>query len=176
MKRAISLRKRVFYPHPVGAVWKAITDPAALAEWLMPNTFVPEVGRRFQFMTDPVKYCPDARTECEVLELDPPRRMVWSWQMIPRDGSAPGEPMTVTWTLTEARGGTTLELLHEGMEQISWGVRMAMRMGWWYMVKRRLPRVLTGVRGQGGEYGFTSVIPLEKRHYKEKTVPREYVR
>ena len=35
------------YAHPIGKVWAALTDPAALAEWLMVNDFEPQVGKRF---------------------------------------------------------------------------------------------------------------------------------
>lgn len=35
------------YSHPVSAVWHALTDPAALSTWLMPNDFAPTVGQRF---------------------------------------------------------------------------------------------------------------------------------
>ncbi len=33
------------YAHPIGKVWAALTDPAALAEWLMVNDFEPQVGK-----------------------------------------------------------------------------------------------------------------------------------
>ncbi|GEM_PF-1460268 len=38
----------VRYAHPVRAVWRALTDPAELAAWLMPNDFAPTVGHRFR--------------------------------------------------------------------------------------------------------------------------------
>ena len=33
------IRKEIFLPHPPEDVWLALTDPQALAEWLMPNNF-----------------------------------------------------------------------------------------------------------------------------------------
>ncbi len=41
------------YPHPVELVWRALTEPAALATWLMTNDFQAKVGHRFTFRTDP---------------------------------------------------------------------------------------------------------------------------
>ena len=39
----------VTYPHSPERVWRALTDPKALAAWLMPNDFAPVVGHRFTF-------------------------------------------------------------------------------------------------------------------------------
>jgi uncharacterized protein YndB with AHSA1/START domain len=65
-------------PHPEAAVWAALTDPVALAQWLMPNDFEARVGARFTMRGHAL---PGFRgwVEAEVVELEPPRRMVWSW-------------------------------------------------------------------------------------------------
>jgi len=42
------------YPHPPERVWRALTDSAALAEWLMPNDFEPRVGHKFRFRSKPM--------------------------------------------------------------------------------------------------------------------------
>jgi uncharacterized protein YndB with AHSA1/START domain len=34
-----------FLASPPDKVWKALTDPAQLARWLMPNDFEPTVGK-----------------------------------------------------------------------------------------------------------------------------------
>ena len=52
MKR--DLHFEVTYPHPPERVWRALTDPAAMREWLMDNTFAEaRVGHQFQFRTTP---------------------------------------------------------------------------------------------------------------------------
>lgn len=63
---------------PVDAVWSAITDSRLLARWLMDNDFEPRVGHKFT-LRDPPTSTWGGRVACEVLELEPPRRMVWSW-------------------------------------------------------------------------------------------------
>jgi uncharacterized protein YndB with AHSA1/START domain len=69
-----TLRREFIYPKdPPQRVWVALTDPRALAEWLMPNTFQPVVGHLFIFQVDPMPLC-GHKTECEVVECDPPRR------------------------------------------------------------------------------------------------------
>ena len=73
-----TLRKEVFLPHPPEDVWLALTDPQALAEWLMPNNFEPVAGRKFRFHVDPMPGPYPGGSECEVLEVDAPRRLVYN--------------------------------------------------------------------------------------------------
>ncbi len=46
----------------------------------------------------------------EFLEVDPPRKLVHSWQGV----GAPGEPTTVTYLLEPVEGGTLITLRHTG--------------------------------------------------------------
>jgi uncharacterized protein YndB with AHSA1/START domain len=172
-RRTITIRKERFYPHPPQDVWAAITDPHALAEWLEPNDHRPVVGHKFQFVCDP-GVCGAGRKECEVLEADPPRRLVWSWVDVPKDPAAPRpQAMTITWTLIPRDGGTLLVLEHSGAEHINWLFRNMMRVGWGYMMKNLIPRILQRV--QAGRFA-PGAIPLSKRYYTCRTVPEHYVR
>ena len=77
------------YRNPVLAVWQVLTDPSALASWLMPNDFVPTVGHRFRL---------DARPDFgfidgEVIEIEPPSllRCRWTVEGVPStSGPQPG--------------------------------------------------------------------------------------
>ena len=51
MKRDLRLEET--YPYPPERIWRALTDSEAMADWLMPNTFEPRIGHRFQFRTKP---------------------------------------------------------------------------------------------------------------------------
>jgi uncharacterized protein YndB with AHSA1/START domain len=95
-------------PHPLPRVWAALTTADALREWLMDSDFEPRVGKEFTFLCPPA---PGIRgyVECEVLELEPMRRVVWSWHAT--DG---GDPTTVTIELEPVDGGTRLTLRHRG--------------------------------------------------------------
>ena len=87
------------YPHPAERVWAALTSSEALAAWFMPNDFSPAIGHRFSFRARPARALGfDGIVRCEVLELDPPKRMVWSWA----GGSI---DTTVTFTLEETAEG-----------------------------------------------------------------------
>src|SRR5947209_18454174 len=90
------------YPHPPHKVWRLLTDSTQLARWLMPNDFAPELHHRFTFTTKPAPGF-DGIVHCEVLELDPPRRMRWSWKGGALD-------TIVTFELTPTNLGTHLTL------------------------------------------------------------------
>jgi uncharacterized protein YndB with AHSA1/START domain len=117
-----------FLPYPPPRVWQVLTDPAALAQWLMPNDFEPRVGHRFTFRTDPVPGTDfDGIVECEVLVLEPPHLMRISW------AGGPGLDTTVTWRLEPEGTGTRLFLDHEGFESGHPGqqfARQVMGDGW----------------------------------------------
>ena len=95
-------------PHPIENVWQALTDADAISDWLMTTTdFRARVGSRFRMKTQGLSA--GGWVDAEVLELDPPRRMAWSWSV--NDGAP---PTTVTFELTPEDGGTRLRLRHEG--------------------------------------------------------------
>src|SRR5262245_55697929 len=71
------------YPHPPERVWRALTEPQELAAWLMPNDFAPVVGHRFQFKVKP-QLGWRGIVDCEVLEVDRPRTLSYSWQGDPK--------------------------------------------------------------------------------------------
>ena len=171
--KSITIRKERFFPHPPEDVWVALTDPHALAEWLEPNNHQPVVGHKFEFRCDAGR-CGPGVTECEVVEAERPRRLVWSWVHRYKDPKRPkANPMTVTWMLTPKDGGTLLTLEHSGAENIDWLTRNMMRIGWGFMMKKMIPRVLNNV--VGGRF-TPGAIPLHKRYYTCATVPKEFVR
>jgi uncharacterized protein YndB with AHSA1/START domain len=124
-------------PHPPADVWQALTDPAALSEWMMPvHDFAPVVGRQFELHAKPMPGW-DGVIEGKVLEADEPHRLAYSWK-----GSRMRSTTTVRWTLTALPDGrgTHLRLDHQGFEGPS-GTLMAFmhRGGWKKFVTRQLP-------------------------------------
>jgi uncharacterized protein YndB with AHSA1/START domain len=144
------------YPHPRSRVWRAITEPALLAKWLMqPDGFAPTVGTRFKLIAKPQ---PGWRgwVDCEVLEVVVERKLVLSWV---GDESAANRPMTVTFSLEDdEHGGTSFTLDHIGFEGVGgWLLaRLMMGPGWKKMMSVRLSAVLStsddpvGSRAFGG--------------------------
>jgi uncharacterized protein YndB with AHSA1/START domain len=91
---------RFVYAHPIDRVWRAITTRERIARWLMENDFEPRVGHRFRLRAKPMPGW-DGVVNCEVLALEPPTRMVWSWQ-----GTNMKRATTVTFTLARSGAGT----------------------------------------------------------------------
>lgn len=102
---------------PPKTVWRALTEPGLLSAWLMENDIRPVVGHRFTFRARPMPGW-DGVVHCEVLEVEPFRRLRYSWRggADEQHGFIGGKlDTTVTWTLSEsASGGTLLRLEHEG--------------------------------------------------------------
>jgi uncharacterized protein YndB with AHSA1/START domain len=123
----------VRYPHPPERVWRALTDPAELFAWLMPNDFTPEEGARFRLDARPDHAEP---FDCEVLEVDPPHRLRTRWIIR-------GKPTIVTFALRADDGGTVLRVEHEGL---STSERPNFDGGWGAKFAVDLPAVLNGER------------------------------
>lgn len=99
--------------HPPERVWRALTEPDLLAAWLLPNDFRPRVGHRFTFT-------PDLRFDggpvaCEVLDLEPERRLRLSWRSGEVDGAGHVLDSVVTFDLHRIAVGTRLRILHTGL-------------------------------------------------------------
>lgn len=118
---------------PPEDVWRALTSAEALADWLMPNDFVPEVGRKFTF--EPDHETPwEGHVHCEILELEPPRKMTWRWRTTGMD-----RPSRVTFELVPKDGGTELLFRHTG-EAVA-PVAEGLDGGWPKMLDRLRSRV-----------------------------------
>jgi uncharacterized protein YndB with AHSA1/START domain len=141
-----AIRTETFYPHAVGRVWRALTDAEALAEWLMPNDFVPELGHRFTFRTQPVPPYFDGVVHCEVVELVPAKSLAYTW------AGLPGMRTTVRWELVPAErdgvAGTLLVMVHSGFDltdPTQLGAFQSMSGGWGGAMVAALDRVLAGL-------------------------------
>jgi uncharacterized protein YndB with AHSA1/START domain len=140
MKR--DLRFEATYAHPPEKVWRALTDSEAIAQWLMPNNFEPKLGHKFMFTSTPQPGW-DGKTYCEVIELDPPRRLAYSWKGGPID-------TVVRWTLEPAGEGTHLLLEHTGFRGIkALLVSAIMGSGWKGIVGKHILAVLDKMDAQG---------------------------
>jgi len=102
-------------PHAPEVVWAALTTAELIGRWLMPNDFAPVVGKTFTFRTKPMGSW-DGVVHCEVLEIVPNCKLVYSWKGGSDDNPSYGSKLDtiVTWTLTPVAGGTRLRLVHAG--------------------------------------------------------------
>lgn len=97
--------ERVFR-HSPEAIWRALTDPKALSQWLLPNDFRAELGHRFRFRQRSDRGHM-VRIDCRVIELDAPHRLAYLWH-----SEEESLPTLVTWTLEPVEGGTSLHVEH----------------------------------------------------------------
>ncbi|QEL24073.1 SRPBCC domain-containing protein [Bosea sp. F3-2] len=105
------------FPHPPEKLWRALTQPHLIAEWLMKNDFKPVVGHRFDFSAE------WGAVSCEVLEIEPARTLSYSW--------GDHELKTVvTWTLTPAGAGTALRMEQTGFRENQPRYFQGARAGW----------------------------------------------
>ncbi|HYX70932.1 MAG TPA: SRPBCC domain-containing protein [Terriglobales bacterium] len=140
MKR--DLRFEATYPHPPERVWRALTEREALAAWLMENDFEPRLGHRFTFRTKPAPGF-DGVVHCEVTELEPPRRLAYTWKNGKID-------TTVSFVLEAVAGGTRLVLEHRGFSGAGgMMVSFILGSGWRKMVEKKLPAVVARLTAQG---------------------------
>ncbi|MDQ6418759.1 SRPBCC domain-containing protein [Paenibacillus sp. LHD-117] len=114
---------------PVNKVWEAVSTSEGIAAWFMPNDFQAELGNVFH-----VDAGPFGKSRCEVVELDPPKRLAFKWD----------KDWTVTFQLEEVEGGTKFTLTHGGWDEdtaTAFGekhaiVRERMAGGWVGIVKK----------------------------------------
>lgn len=126
--------------HEVEKVWKALTTSELIAQWLMQNDFAPEVGRRFNFRATPVPGLWNGVTDCEVLEIEPLRRLVYSWCASGTE-AADGLKTVVTWTLTPVDGGTRVRMEQSGFRADKDAQGHQMMGGGWLRIVARLEEV-----------------------------------
>jgi uncharacterized protein YndB with AHSA1/START domain len=112
-----TIKHQFFFPHPPEAVWEYLTKPELMGLWLMKNDFQPILGHDFQFRTNPIPSLNfDGIFHCTVLEIDPARKLSYSWRSGPGDGDITLDSVVV-WQLQPTEKGTELFLEHSGFER-----------------------------------------------------------
>jgi uncharacterized protein YndB with AHSA1/START domain len=109
------IQHQIFYANSPREVWDYLTVPELMVQWLMPNDFQPVKGHEFKFTTKPMPdFDFDGIFYCKVLEIVPLKKLAYSWNFGPGNGTL--NKSEVHWTLTEKNKGTELLLIHRGFE------------------------------------------------------------
>ena len=91
---------------PAEKIWRALTQPHLIEEWLMKTDFKPVEGQKFQLRKDPTPEI-SVVIDCEVQTVEPNKTLSYRW-------SAYGTDTVVTFTLTPTDGGTVLRVEQAG--------------------------------------------------------------
>jgi len=130
------------FPHAPATIWKTLTTGELIARWLMaPTGFEPVKGRRYTYQTKPAGAW-DGVIHCQVLEVIPNERLVYSWKGGHEENVGYGARLdtVVTWTLSRVGSGTRLRLVHSGfVSPRNDSALKTMGEGW----KKVLPRIGT---------------------------------
>jgi uncharacterized protein YndB with AHSA1/START domain len=87
--------------YPPEKIWRALTQPHLIEEWLMKNDFKPVVGHSFNLRAD------WGSVDCQVRAVEPNKTLSYTW-------GGHGLESVVTWTLTPTSTGTHLRMEQSG--------------------------------------------------------------
>ncbi len=103
--------------HPPEKIWRALTQPHLIEEWLMKNDFKPVVGQEFSLTAD------WGGVSCRVLAVEPQKTLSYSWDTKDLES-------VVTWTLTPTDTGTRLRMEQVGFRSDQEPYFRGARVGW----------------------------------------------
>ena len=112
-------------PHSPQKVWRALTDPALLAEWLLPAAGLQlDAGAAFTFKA-PAFADWDGTVNCRLVEIDAHRKLSYTWRVAEMEIDT-----VVTFTLTPTGSGTRLGLVQSGFKPSQKQAFGGARYGW----------------------------------------------
>jgi uncharacterized protein YndB with AHSA1/START domain len=109
-------------PHSPEKIWRALTQPHLIEEWLMKNDFTPVVGHRFN-LRRPLKPDLNIVVNCQVLVVEPNKTLSYTWEAFDLES-------VVTFTLTPTPMGTHLRMEQSGFRPDQRQAYGGARNGW----------------------------------------------
>ncbi len=116
---------------PPEKIWRALTQPHLIEEWLMKSDFAPAVGHRFNFRAD------WGAVDCKVVSIETNKMLSYTWD-------AMGLASVVTWTLTPTDTGTHLRMEQSGFRADQQQAYQGAQYGWPRFFAK-LEQVLAGI-------------------------------
>ena len=113
--RSVVVEREVAFPPE--KIWRALTQPHLIEEWLMKSDFKPAVDHRFSFRAD------WGAVDCQVMAIEPNKTLSYTW-------AAHGLDSVVTWTLMPAGTGTLLRMEQSGFRPDQKQAFHGARFGW----------------------------------------------
>lgn len=112
------------FAHAPQKLWRALTQPHLISEWLMDNDFAPQVGHRFKLRGEW-----GGVLDCEVLIVEPEKTLSYTWDFN-SDDPAYGLKSVVTFTLTPTADGARLRMEQSGFRPDQKQAFGGARIGW----------------------------------------------
>lgn len=123
--------------HTPQKIWRALTDPVLLAEWLLPVMELRlQPGAEFTLKAPPQPGW-DGSVDCRFLEIEAPRKLSYTWRVGDID-------TVVTFMLTPTASGTRLSLAQTGFKQDQKRNFGGARYGWKLMGARLVELLARG--------------------------------
>lgn len=94
-------------PYPPEKVWRALTQPHLISEWLMKTDFTLGQGEKFRLQGD------WGGVDCEFLAIEPHSRLSYRWDHA-HDDPAYALKSVVTFTLSQTDTGTHIRMEQTG--------------------------------------------------------------
>ena len=113
--RSVVIEREI--PYPSAKIWRALTQPHLIEEWLMKNDFKPVVDHRFNLRAD------WGLVDCKVLAVEPDKTLSYTWEAF-------GLQSIVTWTLTPTSTGTHLRMEQSGFRTDQQQAYQGAQFGW----------------------------------------------
>lgn len=110
-------------PYPPQKVWRALTQPHLIAEWLMKNDFELVMGHRFTLSGD------WGTVDCQVLAIEPETALSYTWNYAHED-AAYDLKSVVRFTLAPTGKGTLLRMEQTGFRPDQKQALGGARYGW----------------------------------------------
>ena len=120
--RTVAVEREIAFPPE--KIWRALTQPHLIEEWLMKNDFRPEVGHRFNLTGEW-----GGVLDCEVLAVEPNRTLTYTWNFS-HDDPAYDLRSVVTFTLVPTDTGTRLRVEQSGFRPDQKQAFGGARAGW----------------------------------------------
>ena len=113
--RAVVVEREIAFPPE--KIWRALTQPHLIEEWLMKNDFQPVVGHGFNLRGD------WGAVDCKVMAVEPNKTLSYTW-------AAMGLESVVVWTLTPTSTGTHLRMEQSGFRPDQQQAYQGAQYGW----------------------------------------------
>jgi uncharacterized protein YndB with AHSA1/START domain len=113
--RTVVVEREIAYPPE--KIWRALTEPHLIEDWLMKNDFQPVADHNFTLRGD------WGSVDCKVIKIQPHTTLSYSW-------AAHGLESIVTWTLTPTSKGTNLRMEQTGFRPDQEQAYRGAKMGW----------------------------------------------